>query len=576
MTTLPEKSKRLRTIYQAGFALLFSITGPAWAKTAPPPPATLWYGGPILTMAGDRPNMVDAVVERDGKIIYAGKVAQARKIAGTAAKEQNLGGATLLPGFVDAHSHFAMMMQVASGVDLQDPDHPISDIPSLIAALRTGIQARQIAPGGWVIAWQYDDAKLAEKRHITRADLDAAFPDHKIVLIHFTGHGLVTNSAAMAAAGITESTPNPPGGITLRDASGKLTGVFFENAAYPVYLKIPPLSPEQRRAALAEAQRRYASNGFTHAQEGAASLGDTEALLKAGAQGLIKLDLALLPTSQTLDHLLGRADVRFGSYQGRVKLAGIKFVLDGSPQARTGYFTRPYANGAPDGHHPWHGTPNMSQEAFNADAARAHSRGWQIFVHANGDAAIDMAIKGFDTLGLTKNADARPVVIHSQFQRPDQLAAYQRIGVGPAYFSNHTYYFADIHRSNFSADVVGFISPFASALKAGLHPSNHSDSPVTPLDPMTQLWSSMARQSKTGVVNGTDQRLTAWQGLHMLTTGPAWQVFEEKRKGQIKPGMLADFVILDKNPLTTPLESIRSIKIMRTVKEGQTIWSAGQ
>ncbi|NBR30558.1 MAG: hypothetical protein EBT84_00040 [Sphingomonadaceae bacterium] len=265
MTTLLEKSKRLRTAHQAGFALLFSIAGPAWAQAVESSPATLWYGGPILTMAGDRPNMVDAVVERDGKIVYAGKVAQARKIAGTAAKEQNLGGATLLPGFVDAHSHFAMMMQVASGVDLQDPDHPINDIPSLIAALRTGIQARQIAPGGWVIAWQYDDAKLAEKRHITRADLDAAFPDHKIVLIHFTGHGLVTNSAAMAAAGITDSTPNPPGGITLRDASGKLTGVFFENAAYPVYLKIPPLSPEQRRAALDEAQRRYASNGFTHA-----------------------------------------------------------------------------------------------------------------------------------------------------------------------------------------------------------------------------------------------------------------------------------------------------------------------
>lgn len=559
-----------------GPALLLGLTLPAWGHAMAATPATLWHGGPILTMAGDQPNMVDAVVEQAGKIIYAGKAAQARKIAGKTAKEHNLNGATLLPGFIDAHSHFAMTMQVASGVDLNDPNHQASDIPSLIAAVRAGIATRQIAPGGWVIAWQYDEGKLAEKRHVTRKDLDAAFPDYKVVLIHFTGHGLVTNSAAMAAAGITETSPNPPGGVTLRDADGTLSGVFFENAAYPVYLSIPPLSPEQRRAALEEAQRRYASNGFTHAQEGAASLGDTEALLKAGAQGLIKLDLALLPTSQNLDNLLGRTDVRFGQYQGHVKLAGIKFVLDGSPQARTGYFTQPYAQGAPDGHHPWHGTPNMSQEAFNADAARAHARGWQIYVHANGDAAIDMAIKGFDALGLTKKADARPIVIHSQFQRPDQIKAYQRLGVGPAYFSNHTYYFADIHRRNFPAEVVGFISPFASALKAGLHPSNHSDSPVTPLDPMTQLWSSMARQSKTGVVNGPDQRLTAWQGLHMLTTGPAWQTFEEKRKGQIKAGMLADFVVLDKNPLTTPVEAIRSIKILRTVKEGQTIWQSGQ
>jgi len=170
------------------------------------------------------------------------------------------------------------------------------------------------------------------------------------------------------------------------------------------------------------------------------------------------------------------------------------------------------------------------------------------------------------------HGQARAVVIHSQFQRPDQLAAYQRIGVGPAYFSNHTFYFADTHRSNFPREVVDFISPFQAAFKAGLRPSNHSDAPVTPLDPMAQLWSSMTRLSQTGVVSGPEQRLSTWEGLQMLTTGPAWQIFEENRKGRIKAGLLADFVVLDKNPLTTPIDEIRSIKLLETVKEGQTIW----
>ena len=147
---------------------------------------------------------------------------------------------------------------------------------------------------------------------------------------------------------------------------------------------------------------------------------------------------------------------------------------------------------------------------------------------------------------------------------------------GPAYFSNHTHYFADTHRTNFPAEVVDFISPLKAAAQAGLHPSNHSDFPVTRLDPFTQLWSSMARTSTTGVISGADQRLSAYAGLQALTTGPAWQVFEENRKGRIKRGLRADFVVLDRNPLTVPVEEVRAIRVLETVKEGRTIWKRGE
>jgi predicted amidohydrolase YtcJ len=553
-------------------ALGFATVGASSQADAPQSPASLWHDGTIITMDGPSPRTVQAVVVRDGKIVFAGSEAKARKIAGPRAEDHDLLGRTMLPGFIDAHSHFSMLMQVNTGIDLDGDGQAPKDIPALIAKVRHGIERKHIPEGDWVIAWNYKDAALAEKRHVTRDDLDAAFPGRKIMLMHFTGHGLVASSAALAAAGVADDVANPPGGLFLRDAKGRPNGVVFEAALMPFYKVIPRPTASQMLDSLDETQMGYARNGYTHAQDGASQLDQMNFLISPAATSRMKIDLAVLPSFAGLETILKRPELKFGSYQGHVKLQGIKFVLDGSPQARTAFFTRDYALGSPEGKHPWHGEPIVKQAEFDALARQVHARGWQIFVHANGDAAIDMAIKGFDTLGIKAADNRRPVVIHSQFQRPDQLAAYARIGVGPAYFSNHTYYFADVHRSNFPAEVVGFISPFKAAIKAGLHPSNHSDAPVTTLDPFIQLWSSMARTSLSGVVNGPDQRLSAYEGLQMLTTGPAWQAFEENRKGRIKAGLLADFAVLDKNPLKTPVAQIRGIKVVMTVKEGRVIW----
>lgn len=562
----------LRAIKLGLAGLALTMLGASGHANQPAQPTSLWHHGTIITMDGPAPRTVQAVVVSGGKILFAGTEVQARKIAGPRAEDHDLHGATMLPGFVDAHSHFSMLMQVNTGIDLDAGGQSPGDIPSLIAKIRQGIERKHIAEGEWVIAWNYKDAALAEKRHVNRDDLDAAFPHHKVMLMHFTGHGLVANSAAMAAAGVADEAPNPPGGLFLRDAKGRLNGVVFEAALLPFFKIMPRPTPVQMLDALDETQMGYARYGYTHAQDGASQLDQMNFLISPVATARMKIDLAVLPSFAGLDTILNRQDLHFGTYHGHVKLEGIKFVLDGSPQARTAFFTRDYALGSPEGAHPWHGQPIVKQEEFDALARQVHARGWQIFVHANGDAAIDMAIKGFDSLGIKAKDNRRPIVIHSQFQRPDQLAAYARIGVGPAYFTNHTYYFADIHRTNFPKEVVDFISPIKAAMKAGLHPSNHSDAPVTTLDPFIQLWSSMARTSLTGVVSGADQRLTAYEGLQMLTTGPAWQVFEENRKGRIKVGLLADFVVLDRNPLTTPLDQIRAIKVLETVKEGQVIW----
>ena len=558
------------------FAHWLAATGLALAAplAAKDPGATLWRGGTIITMDGETPNMAEAVVERDGKIAFVGPEADARAAAGKDAQVHDLKGATLLPGFVDAHSHFAIGLQTAGGLDLADPaTGDTASVAKLLAAVKR--YGAKVPKGGWVVVWRYDDAGLAERRHVTRAELDSILPDRKVVLLHISLHGLVANSAALKAAKLSDGMKPPVGGVMPSDAKGRLTGLLFEKAMLPMSLVLPQPSNEARLAALDGVQMRYAREGFTWAQDGATNPVDLAFLTSPAAQQILKIDLALLPFAMTgIEAMLDNPAMAPGAHFGRVKLQGIKFTLDGSPQARTAFFTRDYALGSPDGQHPWHGQPVTTDAVFQTLARKVHERGWQIFVHANGDAAIDMAIRGFDALGIKAADDRRPIVIHSQFMRPDQIPAYARIGVGPSYFSNHTYYFADTHRRNFPNEVVDFISPFTASRAAGLIPSNHSDYPVTPLDTRAQLWSAMARTSRTGVVSGESQREDAWHALQALTTGPAWQVFEENQRGRIKPGLLADFVVLDRNPLTTPVDDIRAIRVLETVKEGKTIWRA--
>ena len=552
----------------AAIALLLANTAPATAQDT-----TLYLGGPIITMDGDTPQTVEAVLTKGDRIAFAGSEKQARAAAGDGAVVHDLNGATMLPGFIDAHSHFTVATLTAGGLDLR-AGAPVTDVAGVIAAIRDYLARTPAQPGRWATVWQFDHETLAEKRYITRAELDAIAPDRPLVVLHVSLHGAVANSAALKAAGIDETTPVPPGGMMLRDEAGKLNGVLLEKAMFLLLAKLPQPTAEQKLAALDAAQNAYFAEGYTHAQDGATQPPDVAFLTSPAARERLKIDLALLPFSTGLDALLAQPALKFGSYQGHVKLQGIKFVLDGSVQARTGYFTRDYKRGSPEGHHPWHGEPVLSETDFIVQAKKVHDRGWQLFVHANGDAAIDMAIEGFDALGITAAANRRPIVIHSQFQRPDQLAAYKRIGVGPAYFSNHTWYWADIHRTNFTDEVVDFISPFASARAAGLIASNHSDYSVTPLDTRFMLWTSMARVSPAGAVSGEKERLGAYAALQALTTGPAWQIFEEDRKGRIKPGLLADFVILDQNPLTTPVDGIKDIQVRETIKEGKSVWSA--
>ncbi len=560
-------------------ALLFSFIGHTEEKEKTVEPyklqQTLYYGGDILTMDGDTPVYAEAVVQREGRIIYIGsKDIAISKFKGKA-KEVDLKGKTMLPGFIDGHSHFMYAIQVAQQVNVSSP--PVGDAKSIkdvLMILKNYQEEQNIPEDDWVIGWGYDNEVLSEKRHITKMDIDSILPNHKVAIIHVSGHGAVLNSKALKQAGINENTPTPAGGVIARmEGSNKPAGLLMEMAYLPVYINLPQPSEAEMLELTEVAQQMYASNGYVHAQEGSTTFKDMQFLQKAANDGRIYLDLVSLPVFIDFDQWFNNPDFPLGVYKNNLKFQGIKITQDGSPQGKTAYVSKPYLTGGPAGQKDWRGETSIPQEDFNNYVKKALDNNIQVFIHANGDATIDQAINAVKLAGITAEDDRRVVIIHSQFQRPDHLPKYKELGLTPSYFTNHTFFWGDVHIQNIGEKDAFFISPVKSAMDAGLVYSNHTDFNVTPLDPMFVIWSAISRTSRSGVVIGPDERIDAYTALQGLTTGPAYQVFEEDHKGKIKEGMMANFVILDKNPLKTDIDEIKNIQILETIKEGQTIYS---
>lgn len=541
----------------------------------PPSEYTVFFNGSILTMDGERPSYAEAVVVKGDRIVFVGDRSVWLEDYPDALP-RNLDGKAMLPGFIDAHSHFMFALNMVNQANVASPPvGPCTDVATTIEALQAYQAEAQVPSDGWIVGWGYDSDGLAEGRHITKLDLDEYFPDHKVVLIHVSAHGAVLNSAALAFVGIDATTEDPVGGVIARlPDSNEPAGLLMETAYLPIFERIPQPSQDELLELMGPAQQMYASQGYTHAYEGATHLADLHLLMKAANQGRIYLDLSCLPLFLEADRWMSDPRYPFGDYKRHLKLQGIKFVQDGSPQGRTAYVSAPYLTGGPDGQPDWRGEPTQPAEDFIDQVVNAIDAGLQVFIHANGDAAIDDVLAALRKAGIRAEDDRRPVVIHSQIQRPDHLDAYVELGVTPSYFTNHCFFWGDTHIRNLGLERAAFISPLNSAIEKGVVCSNHSDFNVTPLDPLLILWTAMSRTTRRGVVLGPDERVDAYTALQGLTTGPAYQLFEEDRKGAIKEGLLADFVILSGDPTVAGPERVRELRVLETIKEGVTVYSA--
>ncbi len=393
------------------------------------------------------------------------------------------------------------------------------------------------------------------------------------MLIHVSMHGAVLNSNALSWANIDAKTKTPKGGIIARlPNSEEPAGLVMEMAWLPIFAKLPQPTDDEKIKLMKPAQAMYTREGYTQAVEGFTHIKDLDFLIRAAQEGKNMIDIISLPAFTEIDQWFDNPAYAFGSYNNKFKIQACKITLDGSPQGKTALVSKPYLTGGPDGEENWKGEPTITQEQLDEISKKMFDKHIPLHIHTNGDAAIDMMIKTVERAGITAKDDRRTVIVHSQFQRQDHLPRYVELGLVPSYFTLHTYFWGDVHMKNIGKKSADFISPMKSAKAAGLITSNHSDFNVTPLNPFFIMWSAMARQSRSGVIIGEDERVDAYTALQALTTGPAYQFFEEDRKGKIKLGMLADFVVIDNNPLKQATADIRNNDVVTTIKEGQVVY----
>jgi predicted amidohydrolase YtcJ len=572
------KALRVSTMLLAATALLIAA---GCAKKAVAPAAasatTVYAGGDILTMAGREPAYAEALAVRDGKILAIGTRAEVDKAAGAGATQVDLAGKTLVPGFIDGHSHLLNYADSLVQANLNPPPiggvTKITDITAALQKLKGELGA---GDGEWLIGQGYDQDMLAEKRHPTAADLDAAFPDNPVLILHASGHMLVANSLAFAAVKVDADTPDPEGGTILRKPGGREPLGLVQEMGMMAFQPIikGARRPEVDLDLIQRAVAHYAANGYTTASE-ALVLGDKMPVIEMAAdKGAFSIDVIALPAFTMAGELVGTGKIQWGEYRNGLKYAGLKIAVDGSPQGKTAYLTRPYLTPVPGCKTDCRGFPNLTQDQVNQLFLLTYKNGVQMFSHCNGDAAVDMMIAGHENAEkvlATPGKDRRTVIIHSQIMRADQLDAYVKHGMLPSFFTNHVYYWGDVHYANLGPERAEFISPMASAFKRGIRATNHTDATVTPTDPMFLLWTSVNRVTREGRVLGEAERISPYQGLQALTVNGAYEYFEEASKGTLETGKRADMVILDRNPLKVEPMAIKEIRVVETIKDGKRV-----
>ncbi len=524
----------------------------------------------VILMTGNEQAQPLSIAVKNKEIIWIGSHKNAKHIQG---KHIDFGNQAVLPGFIDAHGHASYLAFATQVANIASPPvGTIKNIKELQTELRKFINDSNLKPGEWVMGLGYDDSLLEEQRHPTKDDLDEVSTEHPIYLIHVSAHLGAANSLGLSLANINSETQDPPGGRIRRyEHSLEPNGVFEETAAYPLQ-QLAMSAYKDPIGSVKQAMNIYARNGITTAQDGASSPETIVLMQAADAQGMINLDIISYPIGQNgLDQNLD--SINFGNYEGRLKIGGIKLILDGSPQGKTAYLTEPYYKPPHSESDSYKGYPLIPQSEVSKWVKWYVDLNIPIMAHANGDAAADMLIEAVKDADIT--SDHRTIMIHAQTVREDQLDQMKELSIIPSYFSTHTFYWGDWHRDSvFGEDRAMRISPTKSTLKRKMPFTVHNDAPVVPPDMIRLLWSTTNRKTRSGKVLGEEQKISTYSALEAMTINAAYQHFEDDIKGTIEVGKQADFVVLSQDPLSIDIKNILEIEVVATFSRGQQVFNA--
>ena len=525
-------------------------------------PDLILVNGRVLTMDPALPT-AEAVAVKFSRFAAVGTNADVRNLAKPDTPVIDAGGMTVLPGFIDCHSH-------PSGVnELYEVNANKRSIRELQDALRAKVA--QTPRGFWVNAYMFDDTKLADGP-LHRSHLDAVSTQHPIGVHHRGGHTSWYNTKALELAGITRQTPDPAHGRFFRDANGDLTGRVAE-LARGVFDRVgqrerftPEQERERARLGMQHISKQFAAAGLTSVHDAGTENDSILAYEDARAAGELRHRAYMMmrgPYARLRD-----AGVYTGFGDEWIRVGGMKRVADGSASERTMRMSTPYV-GTND-----YGILTMTQQEIDDAVEDAHRHNWQVGIHANGDVTIDMVLKAYErVLKQWPHPDRRHRIEHCTLINPDLLRRIKATGTIPTPFWTYVYYHGE-KWAQYGEEKTHWMFAHRSFLDSGINVVGASDYPPGPFEPLMAIQSMVTRTDYRGRVWGANQRVTVDEALRIATTNGSHASYEEQLKGTITAGTLADFVILERDPHSDPPETIKDIRVVRTVAGGRTTYEA--
>lgn len=508
----------------------------------------------------EKPN---AILVENGRIVQLGKKddfeCNHQKM-----KYIDLKGKTIMPSFIDSHSHITAFAQTLGIVSLKD----VANFEEIKIKLQNYIDKKDIKQNEWIIGHGYDHNYLKEKKHPTKYELDKISTKYPIMIVHASGHMGVTNSLGLKLLNIDKNTQNPEGGTIGRIfPTNEPDGYLEENAFIQHSQKVLNLSDEEQLTLLEKAQEEYIKNGITTVQDGITKNKEFEILKLASTKGRLKVDVVSYIDMKESNNILKENPEYVKNYKNKYKIGGYKIFLDGSPQGKTAWMSKPYEN---EKEYNGYGIYNNNEvENFVSKSLKENV---QLLAHCNGDQASEQLIQAFEKNSKSQEINTRPVMIHAQTVRYDQLDRMKKLNMIPSFFITHIYYWGDIHIKNLGKRAYK-ISPANYAKKQNLKFTFHQDTPVLSPNMLELVYTAVTRKTKNGRTLGKEEIIDVYSALEAITINSAYQYFEENDKGSIEEGKLADMVILSDNPLLVDKEKIKEIKIEGTVKEGKIIYA---
>ena len=508
-------------------------------------PSLVLTGGRIF--CGLNEGFVEAIAVASDRVIATGTAAAMAELAGPKTRVIDLAGRVAIPGLNDAHMHLLPLGLSMSEINLR-PESGAGSIAEILR--RVAERAKDAKPGEWIKGRGYDHNELTERRHPTAEELDRVAPNNPVCLTRTCGHVAIINTAAMRAAGIGHNTPSPDGGLIER-RDNRLTGLLAERALRLIVEASPRPGKDELRDAIDRASRFMLSQGFTSVMDAAvgmvAGMDEIAAYEQMASDGTLPLRvwICVYGNSDGIGEEAHAAGYRFGREVGRLRYGAMKVFGDGSAGGLTAAMSEPYLVGDPDNR----GIFCYTDEQMHDYLARYHGQGYQLAIHAIGDAAIEQVLSGIEKAGTPDNPvlGRRHRIEHCGFLSDSQIARMAAAGIDPVPQPVCMYEFGDLYLTNLGQARTEIAYPMRKWFDAGLHPAASSDAPVSTTDPFKNLFTMTTRMSNRHTVLGEAERLSMEEAVHAYTYFGAYTQFAEDRVGRLVPGQLADIEVLSQD-----------------------------